>query len=409
MVLTRRRVLQLGGLSAAALAGVPIWFASRRASAAIEARTPLLVLIFLRGGADGLHLVPPIGDPEYARARGSLALAKTLPFVEGFGLHPALAPLQPLVERGELAAVHAVGSSDRSRSHFEAQDLMELADPERRGGGTGWLARAMAGTTDEGPFATLALAGGLPLSLRGSGAFAIGDPSQFGLSGADTNARARLERRYTDAAGDPFAEAGLRALGALSEFEHRTGRSPQGLEAPETRSPARRKGRRADPPLSERIRQLLELDQARLGIRAVALECHGWDTHQRQGTETGSMTRPIQELASGMASLADALRGRRDWLAVAITEFGRTVRPNGSQGSDHGHGGVTLIAGPGVKPGVHGPWPGLTEGALHEGRDLAVATDYRHVLFEVLSATLRTAPPPQTFPGFAPKPLGLLA
>lgn len=408
MVLTRRRLLQLGGVSVAALASTPIWLAPRRAKAASLARSPLLVTIFLRGGADGLHLVPPIGDAEYARARGPLALAKSLPFADGFGLHPALAPLQPLVERGELAAVHAVGSDDRSRSHFEAQDRMELGDPGRSEGGTGWLARAMAGALGADAFAAVALSNALPLSLYGSGAFAIGDPARFGLEGAAEAARAALESRYAAAVDDPIARAGLRALGALAEYERRVGGAA--ADAPPRgglpRERARR--RREDPPLVERVRQLLALEQSGLPIRAVALECHGWDTHQRQGLETGAMSRPLQDLASSLAVLSEGLRGRRDWLAVVMTEFGRTVRPNGSQGTDHGHGSAALLAGPRVTPGVHGPWPGLAETALHEGRDLAVATDYRHVLFEALATHLGATPPPQTFPAFEAKPLGIL-
>lgn len=409
MVLTRRRLLQLGGLSAAALAGAPIWLAPRRAGAASAAREPLLVLIFLRGGADGLHLVPPIGDAEYARVRGALALTKTIPFTDGFGLHPALAPLAPLVERGELAAVHATGSDDRSRSHFEAQDRMELADPDRAGGGTGWLTRAMGGASSGDPFAVVALSNALPLSLYGADAFAIGDPARFGLDAAEDAARAALESRYAAAADDPVARAGLRALGALTEYQSRVGPAARSDPPPDARSRERGMGRRADPPLPERVRQLLSLESSGLPIRAVALECHGWDTHQRQGLETGAMARPLQELAGALAALSDGLRGRRDWIALAMTEFGRTARPNGSEGTDHGHASVLLLAGPRVNPGVHGPWPGLAEGALYEGRDLAVATDYRHVLHEALAAHLGAAPPPQTFPGFAAKPLGVLA
>ncbi len=408
MVLTRRRLLRLGGFSVAALVGAPLWLSPRRSRAAPPGQRPLLVTIFLRGAADGLHLVPPVGDTGYARARGALALTKTLPFTDGFGLHPALAALQPLVERGELAAVHAVGSGDRSRSHFEAQDRMELGDPDRRDSGRGWLARALAGANDADPFAALALSNALPLALQGSGGFAIGDPSSFGLEGVDANARQTLAACYAAAGADPVASAGRRALGALADYAQR---APQAAPPTAAAGATKRRGegRRADPPLPERVRQLLALEQAGLPIRAVALECHGWDTHQRQGLETGGMARPMQELATGLAALADGLRGRRDWLVVVMTEFGRTVRANGSQGSDHGHGSVLLLAGPRVKAGVHGKWPGLAEDALYEGRDLAIATDYRHVLHEVLAAHLGQSPPAGTFPGFAPEPLGIVA
>ena len=402
-MLTRRRFLEAGGLGVLAAASLPLWLAPRGARAATGAKSPLLVVLFLRGGADGLHLVPPIGDPDYARARGSLALAKTLPFADGFGLHPALEPLSTLLQRGELAAVHAAGSADRSRSHFEAQDRMELGAPASRAA-VGWLARALSGQPVESPFAALALSDALPLALHGSGAFAIGDPHRFGLAEASSEERAALAARYAATSADPLAEAGRRALAAIAEFERRTG-----VSAAAASGAARGRQRRPDPPLPERVRQLLDLCSAGLPVTAVALECHGWDTHQRQGAETGAMARPMQELAGGLAGLAEGLRGKRDWLAVAMTEFGRTVRPNGSQGSDHGHGSVMLIAGPRVRAGVHGRWPGLGAAALHEGRDLAVATDYRQVLHEVVSAHLGAAPPADTFPALSAQPLSIIA
>lgn len=364
---------------------------------------PLLVVVFLRGGADGLHLVPPVGDALYARARGALALPKSLPFAEGFGLHPALGALSPLVARGELAAVHAVGSDDRSRSHFEAQDRMELADPDRSADGNGWLTRALAGDRSN-PFSRLALANALPLALAGSGAFAVADPGRFGLEGASETLRQDLEARYALMADDPVAEAGRRAFGALAHYQRLTRPTMSGAAG--SVGARRGRGRRADPPLPERMRQLVALVEAGLPLRAVALEAHGWDTHQRQGLEQGAMVRPLTELGTALATLSEGLSGRRAWRAVVMTEFGRTVRPNGSGGSDHGHASAMLLAGPGLRPGVHGPWPGLAEDRLHEGRDLAVATDYRDVLHEVLASAFGPLPP-QAFPGLSPKPLGL--
>jgi len=409
MGLTRRRLLQLGGLGLAAFAADLPWPRAgrvRQAGAEPSAATePLLVVIFLRGGADGLHLVPPVGDPDYARARGALALAKPLAFVDGFGLHPALEPLSGLVQRGELAVVHAVGSSDRSRSHFEAQDRMELGAGERRGDGSGWLARGLGAVAPEGPFARLALASGLPLALRGSGGFAIADPARFGLGGAGEGARQALAARYAAAGDDVVAAAGRSALAALDSYASRVGDAAGRGGA---RGAPRRRGR-PDPPLPERVRQLLALERAGLGLSAVALDAHGWDTHRGQGTEQGAMARPLRELAQGLAALSEGLRGRRDWLAVALTEFGRTVRPNGSGGTDHGTASALLVAGPRVRPGVHGAWPGLDAGALHEGRDLAVTTDTRQVLHEVLAAHLGAGPPDGTFPGLAPAPVGVLA
>ena len=142
-------------------------------------------------------------------------------------------------------------------------------------------------------------------------------------------------------------------------------------------------------------------------MRAVYIESTSWDTHQNQGIETGSMANSIRDLSHALKSLSDGLRGRRAWLALVHTEFGRTVRPNGSRGSDHGHASLALVAGPGVRPGLHGNWPGLASANLTEGRDLAVTTDYRSVAWEVLQQHLGEPPPRPTFPGFQPQALGL--
>lgn len=407
MVLTRRRFLELGGMALAA-AGGALWLSPRRALGAGGEQVPLLVVIFLRGGADGLHLVPPVGDRGYVRLRGALAVSKPLRFCDGFGLHPALAALEPIVARGELAAVHAVGSSDRSRSHFEAQDLMEVADPSGVESDAGWLARALADAASATLFGRLALSNALPLSLYGSGAFAIPDPARFGLDGASEEVHRVLAARYAAAGGDPLAAAGRLAFEALGEYRKRMSGAASDSFTVTLPGPRGGRGRRGDPPLPQRVQQLLALERSGLPLRAVTLECHGWDTHQRQGTDQGAMARPLQELGQGLALLAEGLRGRRDWLAVAMTEFGRTVRPNGSQGTDHGHGSALLVAGPRVRKGVHGRWPGLDEGSLHEGRDLAVANDYRQVLHEVLTAHLGAAPPPRTFPGLVAQPVGML-
>jgi uncharacterized protein (DUF1501 family) len=153
---------------------------------------------------------------------------------------------------------------------------------------------------------------------------------------------------------------------------------------------------------------VVALERAGLPIRAIFLESSGWDTHLNQGTESGAMARAIDDLAGAVAHLSDEMAGRRDLLVVVMTEFGRTVRANGSRGSDHGHGSVMFVAGPRVRGGVYGDWPGLSEDRLYQGRDLPVTTDYRSVLWEVLRAHLGSAPPTDTFPGFEPETLGML-
>jgi len=390
---SRRRFLQVGSLSLlAGLCGPP------GLARAGSARSPLLVVVFLRGGADGLHLVPPVGDPEYARARGRLALSETQPFVTGFGLHPELAPLAEWVERGELAAVHAVGSPHPTRSHFEAQDFMEAGAPGTSRLRDGWLARALGGAGG-GPFASVAVASQLPLTLRGSGSFAFSELDDFGIPGARAGARAALAALYAGAEGDPLAAAGRRALAAVAELERRVGRALDGRRRLRPGAAGHR--------IEAGVAELLQLERAGLGVEAAFLESGGWDTHLRQGAEQGQMAGWIRDLARGLARLHAELGGRRELRTVVMTEFGRTVRPNGSEGTDHGHGSVMLVAGHGVRGGIHGDWRGLREAALHEGRDLPTTSDWRSPLYEVLAAHLGGAPPANTFPGFAPRTLGL--
>ncbi|MBW2415412.1 MAG: DUF1501 domain-containing protein [Deltaproteobacteria bacterium] len=391
--------MRQGAFGVLAAGALPIWLASGPARAAAARRgDPLLVVIFQRGGADGLHVLPPLGDPGYARLRGALALDDALPFAGDFRLHPALEKLAPLVDRGELAAVHAAGSPDSTRSHFSAQDVMEAGTPGGRRIVDGWLARALQ-DADAGAFDALALTDSLPFTLRGSGAFAMADPRRFGVPGASPRALDALERAYTRSGpGDAFGDSARRALGAIGEFRSQTGfRAPRGA------------GRPARAQLEVRARALVELERTGLPMSAVMLESSGWDTHLRQGTDKGTMRQPLRDLAAGVSVLHRGLAERRDLLVVVMTEFGRTVRPNGSGGSDHGHGSAMLVIGPRVRPGVHGAWPGLQPDRLWEGRDLPVANDYRHVLWEVLRAHLGRAPPAATFPGFDARPLGLLA
>ncbi len=403
MDLTRRVFLRVGGTGLLVTACVP---GSLRALQDVATPVPLasagtdslLVVVFLRGAADGLHLVPPVGDPGYQKLRPSLALSQSLSFTRDFGLHPELRALNPLVERGELAVVHAVGSRHPTRSHFEAQDFMELGEPGALHLSDGWLARALDPLAAESPFASLALTSQLPLSLRGSGSFAIADPAEFGLPDAGGRSRTELARRYASGGNDPVAVAGASALEALSEYERRTG----------TRASARRVPRRPNVSLKVSADRVVALERAGLPIRTVFLESSVWDTHLNQGTESGSMARGIADLAGAVARLSEEMAGRRDLLVVVMTEFGRTVRANGSGGSDHGHGSVMFVAGPRVRGGLYGDWPGLSEERLYQGRDLPVTTDYRSVLWEVLRAHLGSAPPADTFPGFEPESLGLL-
>ena len=408
MVLTRRSFLDVCGKSAIAAASSPLWLDSSLLHAQHrEKSAPFLAVFFLRGGADGLHLVPPTGDRLYASSRQHLALRETLPFATGFGLHPELAPLQDLVERDELAVVHACGSPEINRSHFEAQDHVEAGELGPLRLRSGWLARGLGGAGTTSPFALMALAAQLPMTLHGSGSFAIGEPDEFGLPTASPAARRALAADYAAQTDPALSRAGTRALDALDEVEKRLGKPPLGNHR--SRAKGRRQRHKRGGQLAQKVDNLLRLEASGLPVRAVFLESNSWDTHQNQGTESGSMANSIRDLSTALANLANGLRGKREWTALVHTEFGRTVRPNGSRGSDHGHGSLALLAGSRVRGGLHGDWPGLAESKLTEGRDLAVTADYRSVAWEVLRAHLGEPPPPTTFPGFEPSSLSLFA
>ncbi len=405
---TRREFLKTGTGALAGLAGLSVWIDPRRGLAQDPGR-PLLVVIFLRGGADGLHLVPPIGDPAYRKLRGRLALHEALELDVRFGLHPGLADLAPLYQRGKLAIVHAAGSPAGTRSHFEAQDLMEAGTlPGLRVAG-GWMGRAFgpgsgAGSL-EGPssFAALALAEQLPLTLRGAGGFAIDDPARFARAVTDPLTVSVLERLYAPAGDpdDPVRAAGREALAAVAELRGAAARGATGPERGRSRGAAFR--------LTRRVEDLISLEQAGLGMRAVFLESRGWDSHSAQGAERGLLGRSIRELGASVRRLVDVLGERRDLVVVALTEFGRTVRPNGAGGTDHGHGSAMLVAGPRVRGGIYGTWPGLDRASLHQGRDLPVTTDYRSVLTEILVPQIGARAASATFPGFEPRSLSLLS
>lgn len=394
--LSRRDFVKGSAAAVAAAAGFPLWTRTAR-SAPQELGAPLLVVVFLRGAADGLHLVPPAGDRTYERIRdGALRLDATLPFADGFALHPAFEPLQFLVERGQLAVVHAAGSPDPTRSHFDAQDSMEAGTPGRHAH-DGWLARALGPTSDTALFSRIALTSQLPLSLRGSRALALSEPGRLSLGRLPRAERERLEALYAGGdASDPVVVAGRRALEAAAQLR----------ELPTDLAPLRPPGR-GDRSLVPRIETLRALATGSSVVEAAFLDMGDWDTHANQGGTEGRAAGRIGDLADGITALFRGFETGREVTCLVMTEFGRTVRPNGTGGTDHGHGSVMLVAGPRVRGGVHGEWRGLETAQLYEGRDLPVLTDYRDVAAEVLQAHTGRALAAGVFPGHRAARLGL--
>ena len=414
-----RRLLLKGSAVIAAGTFLPAF--ARRAladDAGGPGRRKTLVFLFMRGALDGLFAVTPYGEPRLTALRPTLALpppdsdykSAQLPKllsigVPGFGFHPALAPLLPLWREGSLAVVHAVGSPESSRSHFDAQDFLELGTPGVKSTPDGWLARALTQEPAQGrsPLDAVAVAARLPRSLQGGPdalAFANLDqlrlhPLAGGPGGQPgrTQARTSFEAMYQGAPEDAVATSGKEAFAALQLLEKKLGPD---APKPDAQYP--------NGPVANSLRQLAQLIKADVGLRVGAADAGGWDTHSAQ---PGQLQRNLGDLAQALAAFYKDLGPRaEDIVLVAATEFGRTVRQNGANGTDHGHASVAFVLGGGVNGGkLYGKWPGLAEDRLFEGRDLAVTTDLRSVLASVARSQLGVTDMGKLFPGFAGAPL----
>lgn len=371
-----------------------------------------LVVVLLRGAIDGLHVVVPYSEPAYAQARPTLALAR--PGSEGgvldldghFGLHPALSSLMPLWQAGRLGFVHASGSPQPTRSHFEAQDDIESGTPGRARGADGWLNRLLgllpaatardtaARAVGVGPTLPRILAGPQAVATLPSGA-AAGKPSvldkphvadAFAQLYAGDDALSRAFRQSQASRRELMASMDAAALDAEMQAASNGAPLPAGF-----------------PDDAARLAQLMRQDP---GIQLAFLALGGWDTHAGQGTATGQLANRLSPLGQGLAAFAQRLGPvLDDTVVVVMSEFGRTVRQNGNGGTDHGHGNAMwLLGGPVAGGRVHGRWPGLDDGALHEGRDLAVTTDFRQVLSDIASRHLGLpdARLVDLFPGWRP-------
>jgi uncharacterized protein (DUF1501 family) len=377
------RLLGLGGLG---VLGAPDGALVRSAQAS-ERPAPALVVVMLRGAVDGLSVVIPHGDPEYRRQRAEIAVpgpgtadGSAIAIDALFGLHPSLAPLMPWWQAGHLGFVHASGSPDPTRSHFDAQDHLETATPGRRSTPEGWLNRLLSQSQDS-RIRGLNLGTGMPRILRGPAS--VGAVPTRALASAEASMASNAE--FLKAlehlqAGDPGSMAAWRAL-QESQDALRQAQAVAGM----------------DPGIAPGAVPLAGLvpDAARLGrvlrsqpaLQVGFMSVGGWDTHVGQGGARGALANRLRLLAQGLDALAHGLGPRlQNTVILVMSEFGRTVRQNGTQGTDHGHGNVIWLLGGRVRGGqVHGVWPGLEPAALHEGRDLAITTDFRQVLAAVLS------------------------
>ena len=406
---TRRTVLG-AGVGAAALHLLPVgaaggWLAAPAAaeglggpSAPVAAASPgRLVVVFLRGGMDGLSAVAPVSDPRYHDLRPTIGLdeAKALGLDATFGMHPALAALRPLYDGGRLAFVHAVGNPAASRSHFDAQSYWEAGDDGPAPDGRGWLGRYLA-TTSGAPGAVargVAINVTLTPSLRGSDALLVPSVSGYGREGLAALGRPAFTQLYADPAV-PIQRRGRDALASVDAVG----------ALPSTPVPG---GTGTD---AAAFGDLVALLAGGLGIEVATIDLGGWDTHNAMGTtDAGDMRNLLAGLGANLAGFQAALdaRGLTDVTTVVMSEFGRRVQQNGSGGLDHGYGNLMAVMGAGVAGGrVVADWPGLQ--TLNQG-DLDVTTDFRDVLWELVQERLGHPDPGQVFLGHAHTDLGLIA
>lgn len=360
-----------------------------------------LVTVFLRGAADGLGLVAPYADPALRRLRPSLVLpppgaepGSWLDLDGTFGLHPALAPLLPLWKERRLAIVHAVGSDDDTRSHFEAQDQMEQGAGRERPLGGGWLGRLLAAER-RGALSAVAVGPVVPEALRGA-------PSAAAFESLEAiAARARADRPFVDALERLYGlEPGVLGQGGKDAADLL--RRVSAL----ARRPAAERPRYPAGGFGQGLADVADVIRGGVGLRAACLDLGGWDTHLLQA---GLLAERAAELAQGLAAFDADLGALRDQVdVVVLTEFGRRAFENASAGTDHGRASVLLVVGAGLAGGrVHGRWPGLEDDALEGPGDLRVTTDYRDVLAEVVAHAGGPAPD-VVFPGHRPRPVGLL-
>ncbi len=380
------------------------------------ARGDVLIAIFLRGGADSLNIVVPHGEAAYYTARPGLAIprpddnsaeasGRALDLDGFFGLHPALSPLLPIFQNRHLLAVHATGSPHETRSHFEAMDYMERGTPGDYGLATGWIGRHLAtlNTGNSSPLRAVGWGASVQASLRGSiSPVALKSIVDYHLGGDPAQAARMLDALgslYALETGSLYdsAQATRSAIDLLARIDYASYLPHNSASYPESE-------------FGLALKQTAALIRAEVGLEAACIDLGGWDTHVNQGGAEGQQARLLADLANGLAAfhsdLGDELRGVS---VVVMSEFGRRVQENGGGGTDHGHGGALLLMnGNLITTPVVARWSGLHTEALDNG-DLAVTTDYRDVLAELLTRRLNNAALTDVFPNFTPTPITLFA
>lgn len=415
---SRRAFLTTGMQAAAALFTAPRLLAMPEwlpritlADPHVGPRGDTLVCVFLRGGADGLNMVVPHGDDRYYALRPTLAIprpdallatAKTVDLDGFFGLHPALAPLADIYHTGDMAFVHATGSPDETRSHFEAMDLMERGVTSN-GDYTGWLARHLA-TLDTGNESALRAVGigeMLPASLTGTvSATALQAIADYHLQGRPErmgDKQALLAALYgqQDDLLTAVAQQTFAAIDVLRKIDTE-GYVANGRSYP-------------DRDFGKALQTVAQLIKADVGLEVACVDLVGWDTHVAQGSTEGPMPNLMTQLAEGLTAFYEDLQPMMGNITlVVMSEFGRRANENGGLGTDHGHGSMMMVLGGGINGNhVYADWPGLEPEQLIGPGDLATTTDYRDILGELIRKRLNNPQIPGIFPGYTVNEVGL--
>ncbi len=408
MSLTRRIFLRNSAMAVVGTAAVPS-FLTRAAFGAVESsgRTKRLVVIFQRGAADGLNIVVPYAEPQYYAMRPSINIPrKSVIDLNGFfGLHPSLSSFQPLWQQGHLAIVHAAGSPDITRSHFDAQDFMETGTPGVKITEDGWLNRSLhslpaTAGAQVSPFRAIALGPSVPRILSGAEpAVAMNNINDFSVGGKNPKASpaaTAFEAMYDHSSDSVLHGTGEETFDAVKMLK--AADPGKYAAAPGANYP---KGRFGDS-----LRQLAQLIKANLGVQVAFADISGWDHHVNEGATEGQLANVLTDFSQSLAAFWTDLGDLgEDTVVVTMSEFGRTARENGNRGTDHGHANVMFVLGGPVKGGkVYGRWPGLDQSQLYEGRDLALTTDFRQVIGEAVARHLGNKNLPNVFPGYDNQP-----
>jgi uncharacterized protein (DUF1501 family) len=408
--MNRRYFIKSGGIALASfglMTSTPTFLGRALADTIDKAtggRRKTLIAIFQRGAVDGLNVVVPYGEHSYYDLRPNIAIPKPDGGAESainldgyFGLHPSLQSFKPLWDSKRLAIVHASGSPDSTRSHFDAQDYMESATPGVKSTQDGWLNRYLQSKADpqKSLFRAVSMTQNMPRAMQGKApALAISNLADFSIRAGQSSAAVQggFEAIYDQTVNDTLHGTGketFEAINYLKQVNPSQYKAENGANYPRT-------------PFGNSLLQIAQLLKAGVGLEVAFTDIGGWDTHVNEGNQQGQLSNLLRQFSSAIAALHTDLGSRMDDVVIlTMSEFGRTARENGNRGTDHGHANAMFVVGNSVRGGkVYGDWPGLKSDQLYEGRDLALTTDFRDVFAEIATKHLGTTNLKTVFPGY---------